>query len=44
MQHEDATTTQECVDLFIGLLAELRQEFGAESQPYKSVTKNWASA
>jgi len=43
MHVEDAAVTQQALDSFIGLLAELRQEFGAESQPYKAVTKNWAS-
>jgi len=41
MHVEDASVTQEGIGAYIGLLAELRQEFGAESQPYKSVTKNY---
>lgn len=44
MHQEDASATQEAVDRYIGLLAELREEFGAESQPYKAVTGNWAAA
>jgi len=41
MHIEDASTTQLAIDSYIGLLCDLRQEFGAESQPYKSVTADW---
>jgi len=41
MYVEDATKTQLGVDSYLRLLAECREEFGNESQPYKSVTGNW---